>query len=272
MTSERQQEANQQNAQYSSGPKSVPGKRRSSKNAITHGLTCCIETQMELMPWEDPDIFDQHMRSYLDEYEPVGQVERNVVVHIGEYAWMDKRAVRALNRALAMAESGEGYHHQVNLISTYAARFQRILARYEQRFYKLRGDRLNGVRTMRHANLEAVVDLAPREDADQWTGLNLPYKQEAAERFHRKMADITRSLQGGRPVETGHGPMTAAEKEAADEERFNYEPPFISSGTGEDYRHLNTYTGYQGRSSAPAEDESPNADDPPVDDSLPQTG
>jgi hypothetical protein len=44
MASERQIAANRRNAQKSTGPKSVQGKKRSSKNAYRHGLSVAVSS------------------------------------------------------------------------------------------------------------------------------------------------------------------------------------------------------------------------------------
>ena len=49
MASEAQIRANQQNAQKSSGPTSVEGKKKSSMNAVTHG----IFSNIAILPGED---------------------------------------------------------------------------------------------------------------------------------------------------------------------------------------------------------------------------
>lgn len=55
MATEKQLVANRQNALKSSGPRSLDGKRRSSPNALRHGLT---STQM-VIPGEDPAEFSE---------------------------------------------------------------------------------------------------------------------------------------------------------------------------------------------------------------------
>ena len=52
-TSEARRIANARNAQHSTGPKSDEGKKRSSMNALKHGLTA-VEA---VLPNEDPDAY-----------------------------------------------------------------------------------------------------------------------------------------------------------------------------------------------------------------------
>ena len=49
MLTENQLDANRANAQHSTGPKTAEGKKRSSLNAIRHGLN----SQAVLLPYED---------------------------------------------------------------------------------------------------------------------------------------------------------------------------------------------------------------------------
>ena len=55
MISEKQLEANRRNAQRSTGPQSVEGKAKSSRNNLRHGLT----GQISLLPTEDREAHDR---------------------------------------------------------------------------------------------------------------------------------------------------------------------------------------------------------------------
>ena len=57
MATEAQIKANQENAQKSSGPNSVEGKKKSSMNAVTHG----IFSNIAILPGED-EAFIQNLR------------------------------------------------------------------------------------------------------------------------------------------------------------------------------------------------------------------
>ena len=54
MVSDRQMEANKQNAQRSTGPCTADGKARVALNALKHGLT----GKQIVLPDEDPEDFD----------------------------------------------------------------------------------------------------------------------------------------------------------------------------------------------------------------------
>ncbi len=58
MTTEAQMRANQQNAQKSSGPTSVEGKKKSSMSAVTHG----IFSNIAILPGEDEAFIQNSVR------------------------------------------------------------------------------------------------------------------------------------------------------------------------------------------------------------------
>ena len=63
MISQARLEANRRNAKKSTGPRTEEGKRRSSLNAITHGMTARIA----LLPDEDQAAFDRRMVQWVQE-------------------------------------------------------------------------------------------------------------------------------------------------------------------------------------------------------------
>ena len=83
MASQLQIDANRQNAQKSTGPKTPEGKAAVRRNAVTHGLTAnnvCIDG-------EDQDEFDETRQSFEDELKPVGPLQTLLVQQIVMAAW-----------------------------------------------------------------------------------------------------------------------------------------------------------------------------------------
>jgi hypothetical protein len=73
------------------GPKTPEGKAISSKNALKTGLT----GRSVLLPSDDPDVFEEHVKAYFDEYKPQGLRERELVQSLAETRWR-------LNRSFAL--------------------------------------------------------------------------------------------------------------------------------------------------------------------------
>jgi hypothetical protein len=84
-------EINRANAQHSTGPKTAEGKKQSSLNALRHGLT----GQIVVMPTEDLQAYQQHLKSFTDELAPKGVIEMNLVQALADTSWR-------LNRVAAM--------------------------------------------------------------------------------------------------------------------------------------------------------------------------
>jgi len=74
---------NRENAQHSTGPKTEEGKRKSSLNALRHGLS----GQIVVMPAEDMGAYHQHLHSFTNEYQPQGATESTLVQFLAETAW-----------------------------------------------------------------------------------------------------------------------------------------------------------------------------------------
>jgi hypothetical protein len=103
MTSARKAEANRQNAQKSTGPKTPEGKAAVSLNALKHGLL----SKEILLPGEDEAALrelDEHLRG---ELQPVGVLEDRLVDRITSAIWM----LRRLGRVEAGIFALELYEH-----------------------------------------------------------------------------------------------------------------------------------------------------------------
>jgi len=89
MTTEKQIIANQQNAQYSTGPRTESGKRRSRRNAIRHGLTA--ETVIDSL--EDAANYMAFERAIKSDYSPQTAIEGQLVTRLASLLWRLRRTV-----------------------------------------------------------------------------------------------------------------------------------------------------------------------------------
>ena len=67
--------ANKSNAGKSTGPRTAPGKQRSSLNALRHGLTGHIV----VLPTEDQAAYQRHLHRFVDQFQPKGALEEQLV-------------------------------------------------------------------------------------------------------------------------------------------------------------------------------------------------
>ena len=75
--------ANRANAQLSTGPTTPEGKAKSSLNAVKTGLT----GRAVLLPNEDADAYETHLLQYLEEFQPVGARETELVQSLADTQW-----------------------------------------------------------------------------------------------------------------------------------------------------------------------------------------
>ena len=90
MSSHRQVEANRLNAQNSTGPCSVEGKARSSRNALKSG----IDSDSLLIFREDSSAIQILFRQYYDRHQPAIPEERTLVDTLARAEWMLRRLTR----------------------------------------------------------------------------------------------------------------------------------------------------------------------------------
>jgi hypothetical protein len=98
MTSPAQQAANARNAQKSRGPTSEEGKRRSSMNAVKHGLTA----KTVLLPDEDLGEFREMMVGWFQALKPRDPVEVSLVERAVCANWRLNRINRAQSARLCL--------------------------------------------------------------------------------------------------------------------------------------------------------------------------
>jgi hypothetical protein len=83
-------DANQANAQKSTGPSSSAGKAASSRNALKHALT----GQTVLLPTDNHISYQTRLDSYTDVYKPATFEERRLVQAIHDANWRLDRIIR----------------------------------------------------------------------------------------------------------------------------------------------------------------------------------
>src|SRR5262249_7064200 len=87
LTSMRRIEANRQNAQRSTGPKTATGKARVAQNAITHGLL----SEQALLPDEDPEALEALAEAVRAAWKPEGAQEDLLVDWMIQTLWRPRR-------------------------------------------------------------------------------------------------------------------------------------------------------------------------------------
>ena len=88
--SEKKLQANRQNAQKSTGPKSRDGKAKVALNATRHGL----RSQQIVLPGEDAAAFDQMISSWMDDWKPPTDARRLLVEQAVAHAWRLRRCLK----------------------------------------------------------------------------------------------------------------------------------------------------------------------------------
>ena len=96
MATDKQRAANRQNAQKSTGPKTTAGKARSARNAIQHGCYC----REVVLPWEDPEVYQELEQAFWDTYNPTDAVEAALVRQMTAAEWKLQRTQRGESHGL----------------------------------------------------------------------------------------------------------------------------------------------------------------------------
>ncbi|MGH9654331.1 MAG: hypothetical protein ACRD6B_12810 [Bryobacteraceae bacterium] len=99
MATAKQIAANRRNAKKSCGPKSVETKAKVAQNGVKHGLCSKFRVLEEV---EKQENFDAFLNKLMEDEQPVGQAEIELVVKMAEHTWVAKRALRAQNHCFSL--------------------------------------------------------------------------------------------------------------------------------------------------------------------------
>jgi hypothetical protein len=135
--------ANRENAQHSTGPRTPEGKQRSSFNATRHGLTGQVNVRTE----EEQKARETHSEGFFQTFRPVGTPEEHLVQTMADKQWQIHRADAWIDSIFAVGQIDlagkidvehpqihaaltEGlitmkHARQLDLIGRYASRLQR---------------------------------------------------------------------------------------------------------------------------------------------------
>jgi hypothetical protein len=104
MATEQQIAANRLNAQLSTGPKTEAGRKRSSLNALRHGLT----GQVTAMTDEDRAAHDQLSKALIANLAPEGAMETQLAQRIATDSWRLNRAAAIEDNLFALGQLQNG--------------------------------------------------------------------------------------------------------------------------------------------------------------------
>ena len=145
MSSPNRVEINRANSQHSTGPKTEAGKQRSSLNALRHGLT----SQIVVMPTEELEAYQLHLKSFVEEYDPQGATESNLVQALADASWRLNRVV-ALETNLLMVGDLESQSKALANLSMHSQRLSRQFERTVTQLRALQEIRLANERSDLH--------------------------------------------------------------------------------------------------------------------------
>ena len=150
-------ETNRANSQHSTGPRTVAGKENSRYNALRHGLT----SQMVVMPTEDPQIYERHLKSFNDEYQPQSATEANLVQALADTAWRLNRVTAIEGTLLTEAADNQRFgklESHLKALATLSLHSQRLSRQFERAVAQLR-DLQQIRRTEEKQALDNVLDI-----------------------------------------------------------------------------------------------------------------
>jgi len=103
MASRKQIEANRSNALNGTGPRTAEGKARSSRNALTHGLTA----QEIVIPGEDVAAYRSFEQQLIDDLQPNGSCELELIERLAATYWRLRRIPRFEAALMAWREHND---------------------------------------------------------------------------------------------------------------------------------------------------------------------
>jgi len=172
---------NRANSHHSTGPRTAAGKQRSSLNALRHGLT----GHTVVLPTEDQAAYQRHLKRFVDQFQPQGALEEQLVQTLGDAAWRLNRVAAAeatyltlaaeqqrdsiqtneprAAQALAQAQAFHQQSHSLANISIYEQRIARLFDRTLNQLREIQAERRE---QERHQMIDAAQVLCMHRNRD----------------------------------------------------------------------------------------------------------
>ena len=164
MPTDRQIQANRENAQHSTEPRTPEGKARSSANRTTHALT----GRHAVLPSESAEAFDQLLANLRHEWNPQSETESQQVELLAHHWWRLLRIARLENDAFTRPLE---IHHQLALtdevekISRYEVRIRRAYHQAIETLRKLQSSPRPPARSLKIRNVNTnPIPIHPSPD------------------------------------------------------------------------------------------------------------
>jgi hypothetical protein len=147
--SEAQLAANRANAKLSTGPITIEGKAKSSRNNFRHGLTQ-NEGNIILLETKSQDEYNEALQDFLDEWKPATPTERDLVERLAGRQWLRRRAMK-LQKIHLNTVTGE-----ITDIASFGV-YRRYEVSHERAYNKALADliRLRSLRLREHNGFES---------------------------------------------------------------------------------------------------------------------
>jgi hypothetical protein len=129
---------NRANSTHSTGPRTESGKQRSSRNALSHGLTA----RTAVLPTEDPETYQRHIQQFLDEYQPATATESQLVHEIANAAWRLNRIPFLEAQLLSQDPNPQTLIPTLATLGLHGSRLSRQFQKALDRLHEIQEERL----------------------------------------------------------------------------------------------------------------------------------
>jgi hypothetical protein len=180
----RKLQANQRNAQRSTGPKTKAGKRHSRRNALKHGI---LAVSLVLTESESAHEFHELVRNLRAEYQPIGMLEDMLVQKIAICWWRQKRALEYEFTLVPRAFTNE--------IAELERSVDPESAMSSDRLRRVLGPELD--RVLRYGSAIQKELVAARRELEERQQKRTEYREELVRRVRLKMREMALKAQEG---------------------------------------------------------------------------